>query len=148
MAGERTSLQPRDAVIVGYVRTPIGRHAGALAKLRPDSMAGQAIAALVERTGIDPAGVDDVIMGCANQAGEDNRNVARMAALLAGFPVEVPGQTVNRLCGSGLQAVNAAAQAIWSGQGDLFVAGGVESMSRAPFVMGKAEERFDRRPPE
>ncbi|HZO25384.1 MAG TPA: acetyl-CoA C-acyltransferase [Chloroflexota bacterium] len=148
MARETTSLQPRDAVIVGYVRTPIGRHAGALAKLRPDSMAGQAIAALVERTGIDPAGVDDVIMGCANQAGEDNRNVARMAALLAGFPVDVPGQTVNRLCGSGLQAVNAAAQAIWSGQGDLFVAGGVESMSRAPIVMLKPEAAFARGVPE
>src|SRR4051794_26336135 len=92
MARESTSLQPRDAVIVGYVRTPIGRRAGALAKLRPDSMAGQAIKALVERTGIDPGAVDDVIMGCANQAGEDNRNVARMAALLAGFPVDVPGQ--------------------------------------------------------
>jgi 3-oxoadipyl-CoA thiolase len=148
MARESTSLQPRDAVIVGYVRTPIGRHAGALAKLRPDSMAGQAISALVERTGIDPAGVDDVIMGCANQAGEDNRNVARMAALLAGFPVDVPGQTVNRLCGSGLQAVNAAAQAIWSGQGDLFVAGGVESMSRAPIVMLKPETAFPRGVPE
>jgi 3-oxoadipyl-CoA thiolase len=148
MAGERTTVQPRDAVIVGYVRTPIGRHAGALAKLRPDSMASQAIAALVERTGIDPAGVDDVIMGCANQAGEDNRNVARMAALLAGFPVDVPGQTVNRLCGSGLQAVNAAAQAIWSNQGDLFVAGGVESMSRAPIVMLKADSAFARGAPE
>src|SRR4051794_40690294 len=132
MSVKKTPLQPRDAVIVGYVRTPIGRHAGALAKLRPDSMAGQAIAALVERTGIDAAGVDDVIMGCANQAGEDNRNVARMAALLAGFPVDVPGQTVNRLCGSGLQAVNAAAQAIWSNQGDLFVAGGGGGMRRGP----------------
>ena len=148
MPAERTPLQPRDAVIVGYVRTPIGRHAGALAKLRPDSMAGQAITALVERTGIDPATVDDVILGCANQAGEDNRNVARMAALLAGFPVDVPGQTVNRLCGSGLQAVNAAAQAIWSNQGDLFVAGGVESMSRAPIVMLKAETPFARGVPE
>jgi 3-oxoadipyl-CoA thiolase len=148
MARETASLQPRDAVIVGYVRTPFGRHAGALATLRPDSMAGQAIAALVERTGIDAAGVDDVIIGCANQAGEDNRNVARMAALLAGFPVDVPGQTVNRLCGSGLQAVNAAAQAIWSGQGDLFVAGGVESMSRAPIVMLKPEAAFARGVPE
>jgi 3-oxoadipyl-CoA thiolase len=148
MARETTTLQPRDAVIVGYVRTPFGRHAGALAKLRPDSMAGQAIAALVERTGIDPAGVDDVIMGCGNQAGEDNRNVARMAALLAGFPVDVPGQTVNRLCGSGLQAVNAAAQAIWSNQGDVFVAGGVESMSRAPIVMLKSETPFARGVPE
>jgi 3-oxoadipyl-CoA thiolase len=148
MARETTTLQPRDAVIVGYVRTPFGRHAGALAKLRPDSMAGQAIAALVERTGIDSASVDDVIMGCGNQAGEDNRNVARMAALLAGFPVEVPGQTVNRLCGSGLQAVNAAAQAIWSNQGDLFVAGGVESMRRAPIVMLKPETAFARGVPE
>ena len=148
MPAEKRTLQPRDAVIVGYVRTPFGRHAGALAKLRPDSMAGQAIAALVERTGIDPAGVDDVIMGCANQAGEDNRNVARMAALLAGFPVDVPGQTVNRLCGSGLQAVNAAAQAIWSNQGDVFVAGGVESMSRAPIVMLKADAPFARGAPE
>src|SRR5215213_11195220 len=121
MPAEKSALQPRDAVIVGYVRTPFGRHAGALAKLRPDSMAGQAIAALVERTGIDPAGVDDVIMGCANQAGEDNRNVARMAALLAGFPVDVPGQTVNRLCGSGLQAIASAAQAIKAGEGDAFV---------------------------
>jgi 3-oxoadipyl-CoA thiolase len=142
------ALKPRDAVIVGYVRTPFGRHGGTLAKLRPDSMAGQAISALVERTGIEPAGVDDVIMGCANQAGEDNRNVARMALLLAGFPVEVPGQTVNRLCGSGLQAVNAAAQAIWSNQGDLFIAGGVESMSRAPIVMLKAETPFARGVPE
>jgi 3-oxoadipyl-CoA thiolase len=148
MPSEKTALQPRDAVIVGYVRTPFGRHAGALAKLRPDSMAGQAISALVERTGIDPASVDDVILGCGNQAGEDNRNVARMAALLAGFPVEVPGQTVNRLCGSGLQAVNAAAQAIWSGQGDQFVAGGVESMSRAPIVMLKPETGFARGVPE
>jgi acetyl-CoA C-acetyltransferase len=148
MAREATTLQPRDAVIVGYVRTPFGRHAGALAKLRPDSMAGQAIAALVERTGIDPGGVDDVIVGCGNQAGEDNRNVARMAALLAGFPVEVPGQTVNRLCGSGLQAVNAAAQAIWSNQGDVFVAGGVESMSRAPIVMLKSDTPFARGVPE
>src|SRR5215213_12029510 len=148
MAREATSLQPRDAVIVGYVRTPFGRHAGALAKLRPDSMAGQAIAALVERTGIDPAGVDDVIMGCGNQAGEDNRNVARMAALLAGFPVDVPGQTVNRLCGSGLQALNAAALAIWTGQGDLFVAGGVESMTRAPIVMLKPTEAYQRGAPE
>ena len=148
MAAARASLGPRDAVIVGYVRTPFGRHGGALAKLRPDSMGGQAISALVERTGIEPATVDDVIMGCANQAGEDNRNVARMAALLAGFPVEVPGQTVNRLCGSGLQAVNAAAQAIWSNQGDVFVAGGVESMSRAPIVMLKAESAFARGVPE
>src|SRR5688500_12212479 len=148
MTRETTSLQPRDAVIVGYVRTPFGRHAGALAKLRPDSMAGQAIAALVERTGIDPAGVDDVIMGCANQAGEDNRNVARMAALLAGFPVEVPGQTVNRLCGSGLQAIASAAQAIRSGEGERFIAGGVESMTRAPWIVRKPEDAFPRSAPE
>src|SRR5215213_482398 len=147
MAREATSLQPRDAVIVGYVRTPFGRHAGALAKLRPDSMAGQAIAALVERTGIDSAAVNDVIMGCGNQAGEDNRNVARMAALLAGFPVDVPGQTVNRLCGSGLQAIASAAQAIKAGEGDAFVAGGVESMSRAPYVMLKSAAPWNREVP-
>src|SRR6185369_6958032 len=121
--------------------------AGALAKLRPDSMASQAIAALVERTGIDPAGVDDVIMGCANQAGEDNRNVARMAALLAGFPVDVPGQTVNRLCGSGLQAIASAAQAVKAAEGDAFVAGGVENMTRAPYVMLKTGEAWNRQAP-
>ncbi|MCC6417730.1 MAG: acetyl-CoA C-acyltransferase, partial [Gemmataceae bacterium] len=148
MATGRSALGPRDAVIVGYVRTPFGRHGGALARLRPDSMAAQAITALVQRTGLDPATVDDVILGCANQGGEDNRNVARMAALLAGFPVEVPGQTVNRLCGSGLQAVNAAAQAIWSKQGDIFVAGGVESMTRAPLVMLKSDSAFARGVPE
>jgi len=113
-----SSSDGRDAVIVAYVRTPIGRYAGALAGVRPDTLAAHAIRALLERTQVDPAEVDDVILGCANQAGEDNRNVARMALLLAGLPVHVPGQTVNRLCGSGLQAVNAAAQAIWSGQGD------------------------------
>src|ERR687883_1908614 len=140
--------QSRDAVIVGYVRSPIGRYGGALASVRPDTLAAHAIRALMDRTGVDPADVDDVILGCANQAGEDNRNVARMALLLADFPVDVPGQTVNRLCGSGLQAVNAAAQAIWSGQGDLFVAGGVESMSRAPVVMLKAEQGFPRGVPD
>src|SRR5918911_5393454 len=134
--------QSRDAVIVGYVRSPIGRYGGALASVRPDTLAAHAIRALLDRTGVDPADVDDVILGCANQAGEDNRNVARMALLLAGLPVDVPGQTVNRLCGSGLQAVNAAAQAIWSGQGDLFVAGGVESMTRAPLVMLKPETAY------
>src|SRR5213075_202939 len=118
---------------------PIGRYGGVLASMRPDSLAAHAIRSLLERTGVDPADVDDVILGCANQAGEDNRNVARMALLLAGLPVEVAGQTVNRLCGSGLQAVNAAAHAIWSGQGDVFIAGGVESMSRAPLVMLKPE---------
>jgi acetyl-CoA acetyltransferase family protein len=134
----------RQAVIAGYVRSPIGRYGGALAGVRPDELAAQAIRALLERTKIDPADVDDVILGCANQAGEDNRNVARMALLLAGLPVSVPGQTVNRLCGSGLQAVNAAAQAIWSGQGDVFIAGGVESMTRAPLVMLKAEGAYPR----
>ena len=134
----------RDAVIVGYVRSPIGRYGGALASVRPDTLAAHAIRALLDRTHVDPAEVDDVILGCANQAGEDNRNVARMALLLAGLPVEVPGQTVNRLCGSGLQAVNAAAQAIWSGQGEVFVVGGVESMTRAPLVMLKPEAAYQR----
>jgi 3-oxoadipyl-CoA thiolase len=137
-----------DAVIAGYVRTPIGRYAGALASVRPDTLAAHAISSLVERTSIDPADVDDVILGCANQSGEDNRNVARMALLLAGLPVDVPGQTVNRLCGSGLQSINAAAQAIWSGQGDLFVTGGVESMTRAPVVLLKPETAFPRGVPE
>src|SRR6187402_3466209 len=106
---------PREAVIAGYVRSPIGRYGGALASVRPDTLAAHAIRALLERTGIDPAEVDDVILGCTNQAGEDNRNVARQALLLAGMPVEVAGQTVNRLCGSGLQAVNAAVHAIGAG---------------------------------
>jgi 3-oxoadipyl-CoA thiolase len=134
----------REAVIAAYVRSPIGRYGGALAGVRPDTLAAQAIRALLERTAIDPAEVDDVVLGCANQAGEDNRNVARMALLLAGLPVDVPGQTVNRLCGSGLQAINAAAQAIWSGQGDVFISGGVESMSRAPLVMLKPETAYPR----
>lgn len=137
----------REAWIIDAVRTPIGRHGGALARVRPDDLAAAAIRALMARTGIDGALVDDVVLGCANQAGEDNRNVGRMAALLAGLPVEVPGQTVNRLCGSGLQAVNAAAQAIRAGVGDVFVAGGVESMSRAPYVMLKAEEGYARGAP-
>lgn len=137
-----------DAFIVDACRTPIGRYGGALAGVRPDDLAAHVIQALVERTGIDPALVDDVIFGCANQAGEDNRNVARMAGLLAGLPVSVPGQTVNRLCGSGLQAVVNAAHAIRAGEGDLFVAGGVESMSRAPWVMLKPESGFPRGVPE
>src|SRR5258705_13868156 len=124
-----------EAVIAGYIRSPIGRYGGALASVRPDTLAALTIRALLDRTQLDPKDVDDVILGCANQAGEDNRNVARMALLLAGLPVEVAGQTVNRLCGSGLQAVNAAPQAIWSGQGDLFVTGGGESMTRAPLGM-------------
>ena len=138
----------REAVIAGYVRTPIGRYGGVLANVRPDTLLAHAIRVLLERTRVDPAEVDDVIAGCANQAGEDNRNVARMAALLADLPVEVPGQTVNRLCGSGLQAVNAAAQAIWSGQGDVFIAGGVESMTRAPLVMLKPDTAYPRGVPE
>ena len=134
----------RDAWIVDAVRTPIGRYGGALAMVRPDDLAALAIRAIVDRTGIDPASVEDVILGCANQAGEDNRNVARMALLVAGLPVDVAGLTVNRLCGSGLQAINSAAQAIAVGDGDVFIAGGVESMSRAPYVMLKPEGAFER----
>jgi 3-oxoadipyl-CoA thiolase len=136
-----------EAYITAAVRTPIGRAGGALADLRPDDLAAAAIRALIERAGLPPERIDDVILGCANQAGEDNRNVARMAALLAGLPVEVPGQTVNRLCGSGLQAVVSAAHAIRAGEGDLFVAGGVESMTRAPQVMLKSARAWDRSPP-
>jgi 3-oxoadipyl-CoA thiolase len=138
----------RTAWIIDAVRTPVGRHGGALARVRPDDLAATALRALLARTGLDPGLVDDVILGCANQAGEDNRNVARMAALLAGMPVGVPGQTVNRLCASGLQAVNSAAQAIAAGHGDVFIAGGVESMSRAPYVMLKPEEGYPRGVPD
>ena len=134
----------RDAWIIDAVRTPIGRYGGALASVRPDDLAALVIRALVDRTGVDPSSVEDVILGCANQAGEDNRNVARMAALIAGLPVEVAGLTVNRLCGSGLQAINSAAHAIAVGDGDVFIAGGVESMSRAPYVMLKPESAFER----
>jgi 3-oxoadipyl-CoA thiolase len=134
----------REAWIVAAVRTPVGRYGGALAAVRPDDLAALAIKAVVERSRIDPALIEDVILGCANQAGEDNRNVARMALLLAGLPVEVAGQTVNRLCGSGLQAINAAAHAIGADDGDVFVAGGVESMTRAPYVLGKAAAAWDR----
>ena len=126
------------------MRTPFGRYGGALAAVRPDDLAAAVIRALVERTGIDPTLVEDVILGCANGAGEDNRNVARMAALLAGLPVEVAGLTVNRLCGSGLQAVNSAAHAIAAGDGEVFIAGGVESMTRAPYVMLKPEAGYER----
>ena len=132
----------RESWIIDGVRTPIGRHGGALAPVRPDDLAALALTALVERTGIDPATIDDVVLGCINQAGEDNRNVARMALLRAGFPVEVPGQTVNRLCGSGMQAILTAAHAIAAGEGDVFVVGGVESMSRAPWVMLKPERGY------
>ncbi len=141
----RTLDRPlRETWIIDAVRTPIGRYGGALGAVRPDDLAALVLRAIVGRTGIDPALVEDVILGCANQAGEDNRNVARMAALLAGFPVEVAGQTVNRLCGSGLQAVNSAAHAIGAGDGDVFIAGGVESMTRAPYVMLKPEAAYDR----
>ncbi|MDR7556332.1 MAG: 3-oxoadipyl-CoA thiolase [Armatimonadota bacterium] len=134
----------RDAVIVDAVRTPIGRYGGVLRDVRPDDLAATVIQALVRRSNLDPSSIEDVILGCANQAGEDNRNVARMAVLLAGLPVSVAGQTVNRLCGSGLQAVVAAAHAIWAGEGEVFIAGGVESMTRAPLVMGKPAEGFPR----
>jgi 3-oxoadipyl-CoA thiolase len=134
----------REAWIVSAVRTPVGRYGGALARVRPDDLAATAIKAAVERASVDPNDIDDVILGAANQAGEDNRNVARMSALLAGLPVSVAGQTVNRLCGSGLQAINSAAHAIMVGDGDAFVAGGVESMTRAPYVMAKPESAYDR----
>ena len=132
----------REAWIIDGVRTPIGRHGGALAAVRPDDLAALTIEALVRRTGVDAAEVDDVIFGCINQAGEDNRNVARMALLRAGLPVVVPGQTVNRLCGSGMQAVTSAFHAIAAGEGDVFISGGVESMSRAPYVMLKPETGY------
>jgi 3-oxoadipyl-CoA thiolase len=128
-----------DAVIVATARTPMGRYGGQLKDVRPDDLAAIAIKEAVGRAGVDPADVDDVIIGCANQAGEDNRNVARMALLLAGFPVEIPGQTVNRLCGSGMQATIAAAREIQTGGADVIVAGGVESMTRAPWVVAKPE---------
>src|SRR5690349_3802457 len=133
-----------DVVLVSAVRTPVGRYGGALKDVRPDDLAALAIAEAVRRAGVGRDAIEDVVLGCANQAGEDNRNVARMALLLAGLPVEVAGQTVNRLCGSGLQAVVTAANAIRVGAGDTFVAGGVESMTRAPFVLGKAENAFGR----
>jgi 3-oxoadipyl-CoA thiolase len=133
-----------NAVITHALRTPIGRYGGALAGVRPDDLAAIVVRAVVERSGIDPRQIEDVIFGCANQAGEDNRNVARMAALLAGLPAEVAGQTVNRLCGSGLQAVASAAHAILAGDGEVFVAGGVESMTRAPLVMPKPETAWPR----
>ena len=133
-----------EAVILSATRTPIGKYAGALKDSRPDDLAALAIAEAVRRAGVPADAIEDVLLGCANQAGEDNRNVARMALLLAGLPVTVAGQTVNRLCGSGLQAVNSAAQAIQIGAGDLFVAGGVESMTRAPLVLGKPDAAFSR----
>jgi acetyl-CoA C-acetyltransferase len=132
------------AVVLSAVRSPIGRYGGALAGVRPDDLAAEVIAAAVERASVDVVEIEDVYLGCANQAGEDNRNVARMAALLAGLPQEVAGVTLNRLCASGLSAVVAACHAIRAGDGELFVAGGVESMSRAPLVMAKPERGFPR----
>ena len=132
------------AVVISAVRTPVGRYGGALSGIRPDDLAAVAIAAAVERAGIDAAGLEDIWLGCANQAGEDNRNVARMAALLAGLPESVAGVTVNRLCASGLAAVVAACHAVIAGDGDLVVAGGVESMSRAPLVTAKPDTAFPR----
>jgi acetyl-CoA C-acetyltransferase/3-oxo-5,6-didehydrosuberyl-CoA/3-oxoadipyl-CoA thiolase len=137
-----------DALIYAALRTPVGKHGGSLSGVRADDLAAIPIKAIVERTKVDPSAIDDVILGCTNQAGEDNRNVARMALLLAGLPVEVPGQTVNRLCGSGLQAVASAAQAIKAGEGDVFIAGGVENMTRAPYAMLKAGEPWSRKAPE
>jgi 3-oxoadipyl-CoA thiolase len=136
----------REVVIVAAARTPIGKYGGALRSVRPDDMSALILRALVERAAIDPSDVEDVMWGCSNQAGEDNRNVARMAALAADFPETVPGTTLNRLCGSGLQAINSAAQAIVADCGDVFIAGGVESMTRAPYVMPKPETEFARAP--
>ncbi|MBV9859911.1 MAG: 3-oxoadipyl-CoA thiolase [Alphaproteobacteria bacterium] len=133
-----------DAYIYTGLRTPFGRHAGSLAKMRPDDMLASVIAAVVEKSGFDAARIEDVVVGCANQAGEDSRCVARHAALVAGLPIEIPGSVLQRNCGSGLNAIANAAQAITCGEGDIMLAGGVESMSRAPFVMGKAESPFSR----
>src|SRR5690554_5136878 len=135
----------KDALIIDAIRTPIGRYGGALSPVRPDDLGAVPLRALMARNpSVDWTRIDDIFYGCANQAGEDNRNVARMAALLAGLPVEVPGATINRLCGSGLDAIGSAARAIRAGDASFMLAGGVESMSRAPFVMGKAETAFSR----
>ncbi|MDJ0353677.1 acetyl-CoA C-acyltransferase [Pseudarthrobacter sp. PH31-O2] len=131
-----------EAFLVGGVRTPVGRHGGALATVRPDDLAALVLQAVVARAGVDPASIDEVILGCVNQAGEDNRNVARMAVLLAGLPEAVPAVTVNRLCASGLTAISMAAQAVRNGDVDLVVAGGVESMTRAPWVLAKPDKPF------
>jgi 3-oxoadipyl-CoA thiolase len=145
MTDQMSQTDPqRTPVVVDGLRSPFGRYGGALREVRPDDMAAHVISSIVERNGVDPAAIDDVIFGAANQAGEDNRNVGRLAALLAGLPVDVPGQTVNRLCGSGMQAVIDAAHAIVAGDGDLFISGGVESMTRAPFVMAKPSAAFPR----
>jgi 3-oxoadipyl-CoA thiolase len=136
--------QLRDPWIIAAVRSPVGRYGGALAAVRPDDLAAAVLRALVDRSGIDPGLIEDVILGCANQAGEDNRDVARMALLLAGLPIKISGLTVNRLCGSGLQAINSAAHAIQVGDGDVFIGGGVESMTRAPYVLGKPSAAYER----
>jgi 3-oxoadipyl-CoA thiolase len=138
------SRHPRDAVILGYMRTPFGRYAGALAAIRPDDLASHVIRAVLEHTDIGDAEIDEVVFGASNQSGEDNRNLGRMASLLAGLPETVPGITVNRLCGSGLEAVNDAARRIRAGEADVVIAGGVESMSRAPLVTLKPSEAFPR----
>ncbi len=138
------SAHPRDAVILGYVRTPFGRYGGGLAPIRPDDLASHVIRAVLERTDVADADIDEVVFGAANQSGEDNRNVGRMASLLAGLPETVPGVTLNRLCGSGLEAVNDAARRIRAGEADVVVAGGVESMTRAPLVTLKPSEAFPR----
>jgi len=136
----------KDAFIIDILRTPIGKYAGTLATVRPDDLAAHVIRELLKRnSSVDPKAIEDVILGAANQSGEDNRNVARMALLLAGLPVEIGGATVNRLCASGLQAIMNAAQGVLTGNGDVYLAGGVESMSRAPFVMAKSEEAFSRK---
>jgi 3-oxoadipyl-CoA thiolase len=134
----------KEAVVIDAVRTPVGKYGGVLKDVRSDDMAALCITEIIKRNNLDPNKVEDVILGCSNQAGDDNRNVGRMALLLAGFPVEIGGQTVNRLCGSALNAINSAAQAIKVGEGDVFVAGGTESMTRSPFVFGKAEAAFSR----
>ena len=137
-----------EAWIIAALRTPVGRYAGALKDIRPDDLAAHIIRALLDRAGVLPNAISDVYLGCANQAGEDNRNVARMATLLAGLPVEIPAVTVNRLCGSGLEAVNQAARAAMLREGEIFIAGGVESMTRAPFAFAKPEAAFARQPPQ
>ena len=134
----------REVWVIDAVRTPIGRAGGRLANVRPDDLAALALRAIVERTGVAPSAIDDVYLGAANQSGEDNRNVARMAVLLASLPIEIPGSTVNRLCGSSLQAINSAAQAIAFGEGDVMIAGGVESMTRAPYVLPKSSAAYGR----
>jgi acetyl-CoA C-acetyltransferase len=136
----------RRAAIISALRTPVGRYGGGLGSVRPDDLAAHVIRAVIERSGVDPTLIDDVYFGAANQAGEDNRNVARMASLLAGLPDRVPGATVNRLCASGLEAINVAARMIEAGHGDVFIAGGTESMTRAPFVMAKSDKAFGRTP--